>query len=439
MRVLWLTNYILPEHAEAMGHPCNPVGGWMPALADALTATGAIELGIATNVAAPPWSERDINGKTYFSIPAHASRIDYAKLPSPLVQRYQAVVDRFRPHLIHVHGTEYFQGLLTGRRHLSCPAVLSIQGIIDCCCDHYWGGMPLRDILTTRTLRDWVRFDGLIEQRMRLRRRTRWEREIFASNAAFIGRTQWDRAHTYRMNRDAGYYHCAEMLRAPFHGKGWRLDKIRRHSIYASSASYPLKGFHVLVKAVALLVRDFPDLELRVPLAALFHDTGGIRGFWKSLRSSGYSNYLSSLIRKEGLQKHVVPLGVLSAEEVCRELQSAHLFALPSLLENSSNSLAEAMLLGSPSVASFTGGVPSMVEPGRSALCFPPGDAALLAEQIRSVFLDDTLAIRISEAARSTALTRHSGEAVVARMLDIYQEIAATARGAATPAAGRTP
>jgi glycosyltransferase involved in cell wall biosynthesis len=394
----------------------------MPSLADALMTTGQVKLGIATNVSGHSLSEKRINNKTYFSIPVQHNRVKYNDLPLPLVQNYQRVVDGFKPDIIHIHGTEYFHGLLTGRKYIECPTVISIQGILDIYKEHYFGGISLFDLIRTRTLRDWVRFDGLLEQKLKIYRRARWEREIFASNNAFIGRTQWDKACTYMMNPTAQYYHCAEMLRSIFYETSWKLDDINRHTIYASSASSPIKGFHVLLKAVSILRRDFHDIQLRVPLAGVYHTFSGLQYFWKSMRSGGYARYLTELIEQEGLEKHVSSLGVIDAAKVADELRKAHVFILPSFNENSPNSLAEAMLVGTPSVVSYTGGVPSMVNDGESALCFPFGDEALLADQIRRIFLQDELANKLSGQSRSVAQKRHLKETITSDMLAIYHK-----------------
>jgi glycosyltransferase involved in cell wall biosynthesis len=122
------------------------------------------------------------------------------------------------------------------------------------------------------------------------------------------------------------------------------------------------------------------------------------------------------------MQKHIVPFAALDASEMANELQNAHVFALPSLIENSPNSLAESMLIGTPAVASYVGGVPSMARDEESVLFFPPDDEAVLAEQIRRIFLDDGLARRLSEGASAVARARHSKDRIVKDMLAIYAQ-----------------
>ena len=81
------------------------------------------------------------------------------------------------------------------------------------------------------------------------------------------------------------------------------------------------------------------------------------------------------------------------------------------------------MLVGTPSVVSGTGGVPSMARDGIEALFHPPGDAAALAEQIRRVFEDDALAVALSAGARRRALVRHAPEKILDNLLAVYEKV----------------
>jgi glycosyltransferase involved in cell wall biosynthesis len=421
IKVLWLTNNLTPDHAIALGMPPSPRAGWISTLAQALTADGRVHLAIATNVYPAAWGKININGVCYYTVPQPKKKIDAHNIPANLIADYQRVVADFQPDIMHIHGTEYFHGFLSGNKHLCVPTVISIQGIIEICAQHYLEGLPMSALLLKRTLRDWVRMDGLLEQQISWRRRIACERKIFAENQAFIGRTQWDRAHVRKLNPQARYYHCDEMIRKPFHDGHWDICKINRHSIFASSASYPLKGFHVLVKAVAILRNEFPDIIIRHTLANLYPTLTGSRGFLNNCRGGGYARYLNDLIRAEGLEKCIFPLPNLDAARMAREFSMAHVFVLASFIENSPNSLAEAMLIGTPSVASFTGGIPSMVRENETALLFPPGDEAALAAQIRRVFLDDQLVSDLSSNAREISRVRHFKDKIINNLITIYK------------------
>ena len=161
---------------------------------------------------------------------------------------------------------------------------------------------------------------------------------------------------------------------------------------------------------------------MRVPLA-YFKIPSGIRGWYTKARRTGYANYLDRLIRANNLSGHIKPLGPLSAAQMADEYMRAHVFAMPSLIENSPNSLAEAMMIGTPSVVSFVGGVPSLMKDEVEALAFPQGDEAVLAEQIRRIFCDDKLASDLSMNAHNRALRRYSPREITNQMIRIYQDV----------------
>lgn len=419
MRVLWLTYYTLPDLARALGQMPAIRGGWVSSLAEALVKRGQLELAIATNIKHGTRYEETINGIRYYAVPSRRGRPSGRFLSASLIREYQRIEQEFRPDLVHVHGTEYCHGLLTGRGYLKTPAVISIQGIMDMCARYYWSDIPCFDLLVSRTCRDWIRRDGLLEQKLRWHRRAKAEREIFQTNSAFIGRTLWDRAHLRRLNPVAQYYHVDRILRPVFYRRQWRAEDVRPFTILAPSAAYPIKGFHVLVKAVALLRRECPGIQVRVPLA-YFATPPGIRGLYARARRTGYADYLHRLITACHLTGHIKPLGVLGPEEMADEYARAHVFVMPSLVENSPNALAEAMMIGTPSVAAAVGGVPSMVTDGVEALTFPRGDEAVLAEQIRRLLLDGSLGSELSRRARATARHRHAPQRVVRDIMNVY-------------------
>jgi glycosyltransferase involved in cell wall biosynthesis len=423
MRVLWLTHILLPDLAEHLGLPCNPSGGWVQALASALSNCEEVELAIAVNLTGVSIQKVTLGNILYYSIPTGRSPINSNKLPEQLVLHYQRAIEDFKPDIVHIHGTENFHGILSGDRFIKVPTVISIQGILDVCYQHYYGNLSRVDIWTKRTLRDWVRMDGLFEQKLKMKRRAEFERRVFATNQYFIGRTLWDKAQTERLSPTTTYYHCEELLRSAFYKKKWEPQKIKRHTIFSSSASYPLKGFHILIKAAAILKKEFPDISIRVPLSSFYPQLSGIKRCWRNCRSSGYAKYLTDLIREEKMEKHIEPLGKLSEFEMAKEFESAHVFVLSSFMENSPNSLGEAMIIGTPSVVSGVGGVLSMVEDEKTALVFPAGDELALAEQIRRLFLDDNLATRLSNESRKVAAIRHSKNDILSRITSIYEDV----------------
>ncbi|MBN1127101.1 MAG: glycosyltransferase family 4 protein [Sedimentisphaerales bacterium] len=423
MRILWLVNDPLPDLAAILGITATTGGGWLTALSQGLSSEESIELGIASRVPYGKPLDISLKGIRYFTVPAPRKGFGLLYPTNDMLFRYQEIVDQFSPDVIHVHGTEWYGGLVTVGNRMGYPTIVSLQGLIDHHRRHFLGQLGFFDILRSRTLKEWLMFGGLWRQRWQWSRRAIVEREIIRGHQIFDGRTLWDRAQLRRLNPDALYFQCQRVVRQEFFKREWFLSTVNRHTIFTSSASYPLKGFHVLVRAVAILRREFPDVRVRVPLASFKVPTDK-NDLFAQMRGDGYSNYLAGLIDKLDVGNHIVPLGQLSGEEMANEMEHAHVFALSSFVENSPNAMAEALTVGVPSVVSLAGGIPSLIDDGRDALGFPPGDEAVLAEQIRHIFHDDSLAIQLSRAGRETARLRHSPEAIVQRMVEIYRAVA---------------
>ncbi len=242
-------------------------------------------------------------------------------------------------------------------------------------------------------------------------RGARREQEILSGAKSFMGRTDWDRAHVRSANPNANYYHVGETLRRPFKESCWNVSRCERHSVIFTNAGNHVRGTEVLLRAMLMIRREFPDAKLRL---------AGSIGMRR-----GYDRFLRRMIAQSGLSGTVEFLGYLDASAMVRELCRAHVFAISSYIENSPNSLCEAMQVGLPCVASYTGGIPSLVEQGRTGLLFPAGDAPLLADAIGQIFRDDDLACRLGVAARAEASERHAPERVLSQLLNAYKNVIA--------------
>src|SRR5690606_18797557 len=111
------------------------------------------------------------------------------------------------------------------------------------------------------------------------------------------------------------------------------------------------------------------------------------------------------------------------AEEMVKEYLNCHVFICPSSIENSPNSLGEAQLLGVPCIASYVGGVPDMVEQEKTGLLYRFEEVEMLAQSIKRIFTDDSLAQKLSENGMVAASKRHDRHANMNQLLKIYRGI----------------
>lgn len=91
-------------------------------------------------------------------------------------------------------------------------------------------------------------------------------------------------------------------------------------------------------------------------------------------------------------------------------------------LEALGNVVLEAAAAGKPSVCSRHGGAPELIEPGVTGACFAPGDAAELAEVLRSIHTDPTQWARMGRAAHAKAQA-FTAQARAAAFLDLFEKV----------------
>jgi glycosyltransferase involved in cell wall biosynthesis len=116
-------------------------------------------------------------------------------------------------------------------------------------------------------------------------------------------------------------------------------------------------------------------------------------------------------------------LGPLQEKELINEMLEADVFIHPSHIDNSPNSLCEAMLLGMPVIATFAGGIPSIVENKKEGLLVQDGDPYALAGAIMELKKNRSYANELRVNARDKALRRHDPKRIVNDLINIYSSI----------------
>lgn len=414
----------MPAACEAMGYEKRNSCGWLESMLDALLAADP-ELELC--LLGFDWRPCDVQiGRVRHVSFEVGGRTWYKKIPSDIVEKAHRLIKEFNPDVIHVQGTEYFYGCFPQEAYCGKPVVVSIQGLLSGLHVAYTGGISPKELRGTNWNAGFLLKGRTLysEQTSWREKRAKQEQKLLRQQNNFIGRTEWDESVVRYYNPHARYFKVNENIRPQFFKVRRESIKIRRHSIYCGTAMiYPLKGAHWLIHAVVSLKEEFPDIELRIAAADGLKPPKGLKGL---LFDQSYHAYLRRLVRQLGVEKNVMALPSLSADLVAEELKSAELFVLPSLGENSPNSLGEAMLVGTPAISTCVGGVPSILKDGVEGRLVPPSDPFALAGAIRRWFLHPDEAQACVEPARATALKRHDAKANAEATLDVYREIVAS-------------
>ena len=344
-----------------------------------------------------------------------------AQVSSDQQNLFRQELKHFRPDVIHIWGTEFGHTLAMMEackaENLLDRVVISIQGLCSIYARHYNEGIPL-SVQKKATFRDRMKGDNLLQQQKTFERRGENEVAAMQLSRHVIGRTDWDRACARLINPQAQYHFCNETLREPFYEGSWRYEGCKKHRIFASSCIYPIKGFHYLLEALAEVRRRWPDAVLAVP-----GNRPEAKTLQEKLRQDGYAAYLQQLMERYELGDCVEFLGSLTAEQMKENYLKANVFVLPSTIENSPNSMGEAMLLGVPVAAADVGGVKTMLKAPDEGLIYQSTASYMLADAIETIFAMEEKAEEMGKKAADHARKTHNPEKNCRDLLNIYREI----------------
>jgi glycosyltransferase involved in cell wall biosynthesis len=135
---------------------------------------------------------------------------------------------------------------------------------------------------------------------------------------------------------------------------------------------------------------------------------------------------------REALELHALGLGINKSvtftgrrDDVPAVTAALDVAVLPSYREAQGLSILEAMALSRPVVASAVGGIPEMIEHGRTGLLVPPRDPAALAASLVRLLTDHPYADTLARAGHDLVYERFCVELMVRAVETIYDEAVA--------------
>ena len=216
-----------------------------------------------------------------------------------------------------------------------------------------------------------------------------------------------------------------------------------QHLLFVARLS-PEKGVHVLIQAFKILAESRPTLRLDLvggayTQAYLYLAPDPDDPAMATLEPF-YGNRLSEMVRRQLVLKGQAYLNDLVAEaagddriifhgaiphgETIALYRQAAVMVLPSVWnEPSPLPTYEAAACGLPIVSTRSGGIPELVEHGRTGILVTRGDAQELAQAIGQMIDDPALARAMGEAGRQQVLQRFTWEASARRLADLIESV----------------
>lgn len=409
MRVLWFSP--VPSLFDERKR-----GTWVAALEAAVkTYSKNIELGIAFEYEKKAF-KKEIDGVTYYPVsPGNFGALSFLRNEEARWEKlrllYLDAINDFKPDIIQCFGSEWPYGLIS--KDTQIPVVIHMQGFLNIYhamedisyskseYERYYRAKPLRRM--KHGIEDNSR--NILDLR---------EREIMKNNRYFMGRTGWDKNIVKVYGPESGvYYYCPEAIRQDIYdsARKWIFNK------KTMSENAPMKILSVINPGV------LKGSEMILRCADFLKNTMHFDFEWRvAMDILNYDRYeLKTGIKHEDV--NVKLLGAISAGEIAEELRNAEVFVLPSIIDNSPNSLCEAQLIGTPVVAANVGGVPSLVEDGKTGLLYPYNEFHTLAFMIMGLHGNREKLEALSRLERETAHERHDPETIVSGLEEIYGDI----------------
>jgi len=187
------------------------------------------------------------------------------------------------------------------------------------------------------------------------------------------------------------------------------IQNIQSRSLPMSSIFYV--GMLLKSKGVDILISAIPIIKKSIPDACLY-----IAGAGKEEAK------LKNLVKELNVEGNVKFLGFITEEEKYAYYKSIDIFVLPSLFEPFGIVLLEAMACGKPIVASNVGGIPYIVEDGKTGLLFESENVEDLAEKIVTLLKDKESREKMGKAGKERA-KEFTWEKVAERTVEVYKEI----------------
>jgi glycosyltransferase involved in cell wall biosynthesis len=177
-----------------------------------------------------------------------------------------------------------------------------------------------------------------------------------------------------------------------------------RPTILTVSRLVDKNGIDTLIRAMPMLVRDFPSIECRV------------------IGDGPLRQNLERLAADLGVAESVRFFGSLRHEETARHLWESDVFVRPSRSEGLGNAFLEALAAGVPVVGTRVGGIPDFLLEGKTGLFARVDDPADLARQVGTLLGNRELATQLSAQGMALVRARYDADAIAGMYAAVFRE-----------------
>lgn len=191
----------------------------------------------------------------------------------------------------------------------------------------------------------------------------------------------------------------------------------------------PEKGVHVLLAAFQRVLQHDPQVKLKIigPKGSVPEEfivrlstEPAVQALKRFYTGPEYRDQLKQQLTPDACDRTAF-LGTISHSHLLEHYETADILINPSLSEAFGMSLAEGMAMEIPVIGTLAGGMPDVVEDGKTGLLVPANQADKLAEAILYLLQDPDLRQTMGKAGRQRVLRYFSWDQVATSLLRHYQ------------------
>lgn len=414
MNVLWMTYAPIGTACQVLGFPPAQSGSWVEATARALKKqSDSLRLSVATLAPIGELRKAEKDGVTYYCIPggrAHRGK----RAPVHNKKLWDGVVREVNPDIIQIWGSEFTDGLDLLDVVPGVPVVLYTQGVIAAIDKYPNGNLSLKKLCAEQPLIHKPMTIKYYQDAVRMHKQVPYERELAKRVNCIVTDNEWCAGFFKEIAPQTDIMFHMLPMSTVFLLKQWDAKNCNLHTIFCNAGRTPYKGIHMAVQALAIIKRQYPNVKLKIPGAVSFQNLNG-------LRTPPYFRYLYRLAQKLDVADCIEFLGVLTSEQMAKEMIKANVFIMPSAIENLSTTLREAMLVGTPSVSANVGCVQEYLHHGENGYLYRYEEYELLARYVIKLFNEPQKAAAFSAEARRTIRAMYVRDDADAQLEAIYR------------------
>jgi glycosyltransferase involved in cell wall biosynthesis len=414
MKALWILNSPIGTAARVLGYSHAASGTWIAAAESRLK---ALLPELTVDYAVLGYQDRvvtdEATGCKVYELSIKQSR--GKRSPGNAVKQWKTVIKQEAPNLIHVWGTEFTFPLDVMDACGEIPVAVTIQGMVASLAKYCRSDVPFGALMKGHRILAFPAYLRARQKEREMIRQVRYEKEILIRANAVLVDNEWTEAYCSSVSQNIESVYFPLAINQSFGAVCWSFESCEKETLFTIAPSSSMKGMHMLLQALAIVKRSYPNVKLRIP-----GSFGG--GRLSTIKEPPYFRYLKRLIKELDLVGNVKFCGKLTSEQMADELKRANVFVMPSKAENISTSLREAMWVGCPCVVSLVGAVHELVCHGYNALCYRYEEYEVLAAEILRILASKELAEQISRNANETISKSYPINPSLNKCVDWYQK-----------------